>query len=138
MFSVAKRQFSTSPIPKIAKFSITGRLGADVIKTYYGDKAIYKYSIASNAKANSDSADWFNITKFEESPNFEKIAKKGNLVQVDGDLVQNVYLKDDVPTYGYNFIQRGFHVISYAKSSENLEGAEVHNPTESEEIVKNS
>lgn len=137
MFSIAKRQFSTSPISKIAKFSITGRIGADATKTYYGDKAIYKYSIASNAKPGTDTADWFYITKFEESPNFEKVAKRGNLVQVDGDMVPNVYLKDDVPVRGFNFIQRGFHVIYYAKSSEDMEGDEMHNPTESEEIVKN-
>ena len=138
MFSIAKRQFSTTPIPKIAKFSIIGRLGDDATKSYHGDNVVYRYNIASNTKTNSETANWFNITKFQESPGFEKIARKGNLVLVEGDLVQNIYLKNDVPTYGFNFIQKSFQVITFAKpTEENIEGDHLEHPTESEEIVKN-
>lgn len=141
MFSIAKRQFSTTPIAKAAKFSVIGRLGGDAVKGVYGENVVYKYNIASAVPSNKMDTDWFTITKFGDSEGFEKIAKKGNLVVVEGDVLPNVYVKEDVTNYSYNFIQKRFQVISYAKKAsvaEELgEEVELDHPTESEEIVKN-
>ncbi len=90
-----------------------------------------------NTKTNSETANWFNITKFQESPVIWKLPENETLVQVEGDLVQNIYLK---MTFQLMVSTLSKILPSYylAKpTEENIEGDQFQHPTESEEIVKN-
>ncbi|ODV83074.1 hypothetical protein CANARDRAFT_203902 [[Candida] arabinofermentans NRRL YB-2248] len=121
MFKQSIRSFSTTIKPQLAKMSLIGTIGSDLIKqTTSNGKDYLRYSIAVNSKNKGEQlTSWFNIACFNELQiNFmTEYLGKGSKIFVEADVSNTNYEKSDgSKSTNLMLFQTNFEVLKYPKN----------------------
>ncbi|AOA63298.1 Single-stranded DNA-binding protein [Komagataella phaffii CBS 7435] len=120
---IAKRSFHVTAAAKLAKMSIIGTIGTDLVpqETSNGKKFV-KYSVAVNNKNKNGEqvTSWFNVAVFNDKQidYMTKYLGKGVKVYVEADATNTPYEKEGIKTYSFMLFQNNIEALKYPKSQD--------------------
>jgi single-stranded DNA-binding protein len=107
------RTFSSSPVARLARINIIGRLAADpeLVTTSSGQE-IVRYAVGTNTgSGDSQKTSWWKVASFQEGGSKDYLLGlgKGSLVYVEGNAQMGSYSAEDGKTHqSLSIVQRKF------------------------------